>query len=840
MPPEKMMQPPLFNAFRSLLFLVTAASAFTAHADDALRASQYDVIWETAGSDASDSMPLGNGELGINLWVEADGDLHFYLGRNDAFTGIAQLAKVGWVRVSLSPNPFAGGASFRQHLKLRDGVCEIVAGEPGEAVRLQVFVDADTPVVHVVGTSEIPRTITARAESWREEPQAISRRGKWTMMNAPMEVLQSADIFPEAGDDSVVWYHRNRHSLAFEETIRVQSLQPIRHLIEDPLINRTFGGWVTGAGFAPTDNRTLVTAQPQQNFHLRVASPCEQTPSADDWLALAESIAAAASDGAAALARTAAHWQAFWARSYVSSDFGPFSGLDEQARAQLSPTGGTTHGLFLGQDELSATTEAMTVGKAHTLQRFMQAAAGRSDYPIKFNGSIFNVEPTFLGIEGTPDWRRWGDCHWWQNVRMPYHAMLMTGDFDLMHPLFDTYERIRPHAEARTHLYYGVEGLHFWETMTIWGTMANRDYGWDRQGKAIGEVINGHTGKVWNQGLELVNLMLDYYDHTGDTTFVREHVVPMALPVLRYFDSRFAKDGDGRIIIDPTQAVETYWFDVVNDMPNVAGLHEVSRRLTALPEALTTPEARALFEHIRAAAPEIPFEVEVVDGAPVRHLAPAQAYHPRRRNVEQPESYAVWPFRIFGLGHPEIEAARQAFHLRERPLDVGWGYDGNTAALLGLTDEAVRILRIRLANANSQFRWPATWGPNYDWVPDQCHGGNLMNTIHYMLLQPVDGKLHLLPAWPLDRDVAFKLHAPEKTTVELELKDGAIAKLTVLPETRRADIILPTELHPVAQALQTRRRVAQLEGNAPPLPFAGDIQSGCPTSYGGQGGICTQ
>jgi hypothetical protein len=50
----------------------------------------------------------------------------------------------------------------------------------------------------------------------------------------------------------------------------------------------------------------------------------------------------------------------------------------------------------------------MTMGKAHTLQRYTQACAGRSIYPIKFNGSIFTVDSQPLGINGpavTPDWR---------------------------------------------------------------------------------------------------------------------------------------------------------------------------------------------------------------------------------------------------------------------------------------------------------------------------------------------------------------------------------------------------------------------------------------------------
>ena len=44
----------------------------------------YDVVWRSPSSDASGAMPLGNGELGINLWVEPSGDLLFYLSRQKA------------------------------------------------------------------------------------------------------------------------------------------------------------------------------------------------------------------------------------------------------------------------------------------------------------------------------------------------------------------------------------------------------------------------------------------------------------------------------------------------------------------------------------------------------------------------------------------------------------------------------------------------------------------------------------------------------------------------------------------------------------------------------------
>ena len=145
-------------------------------------------------------MPLGNGELGINLWVEENGDLLFYLGRNDTHSEVGQLCKAGWVSVSLSPNPFAKGAPFRQELKIRDGVCEITAGPTSSAIRLKVFVDAAQPVVHVVGESAARVTVTAKILSWRERPQKpTGRAGIMALGGSPEPVIQAADTFRRGG-----------------------------------------------------------------------------------------------------------------------------------------------------------------------------------------------------------------------------------------------------------------------------------------------------------------------------------------------------------------------------------------------------------------------------------------------------------------------------------------------------------------------------------------------------------------------------------------------------------------------------------------------------------------
>ena len=72
----------------------------------------------------------------------------------------------------------------------------------------------------------------------------------------------------------------------------------------------------------------------------------------------------------------------------------------------------------------------------------------------------------------------------------------------------------------------------------------------------------------------------------------------------------------------------------------------------------------------------------------------------------------------------------------------------------------------------------------FDWIPDQDHGVNILTTLQFMLLQSDGKKLYVLPAWPKNWDVSFKLHAPYNTTVEGVFKAGKLERLKVTPESR--------------------------------------------------------
>jgi len=64
-----------------------------------------------------------------------------------------------------------------------------------------------------------------------------------------------------------------------------------------------------------------------------------------------------------------------------------------------------------------------------------------------------------------------------------------------------------------------------------------------------------------------------------------------------------------------------------------------------------------------------------------------------------------------------------------------------------------------------------------------------VNALQSMLLQSDGRKIYLLPAWPEDWDVSFKLAANDNTTVECEYRDGKVRRLKVSPESRRQDVV---------------------------------------------------
>jgi hypothetical protein len=727
---------------------VVACGAVTAAAALAPNVDAYNVVWDSPSKDSSGSMPLGNGDIGVNVWAEADGALVLCISKTDAWDASSRLLKLGLAGVKATPNPFAKGSPFRQTLKLREGEIEIVAGDGPAAATFTIWVDAKRPVIRIDIACKTPLKFQSGVQSWRSQQHTLAGpelHGVEGFAKGAPPVC-SADVFRN-DPDRVLWYHRNETSL-WPSTLKHQDLENLTEKLSDPLLCRTFGGI-----FKPTHRPQDSPDDTNWRYLICIYCLTAQTPNVDAWTKKLGEIVAENEAITLERARSEhrAWWEAFWNRSWIHVTGTP------------------------GAD----------VARGYALQRFLNACAGRGGAPIKSNGSIFNLDAPEGQYHLSPDYRRWGGAYWFRDTRLPYWSMLAAGDFDLMQPLFAMYQNAMALAAARTRIYYKHDGVFFPETMYFWGTYCNGDlgYGWDREGKTVGLADNPYIRYHWQGGLELAAMMLDHYEMTADKAFAKTTLVPIAHGVVTFYAQHWKPDAAGKIHLEPAQALET-WQEAVNPLPEIAGLRSVLTGLLALPMDVANDAQRRTWKKTLTDLPPLPMKTE----GGKRWLLPAETYG-KNSGTENPELYAVFPYRLFGVGKPDLGVALETWQRRQTKRTGGWSQDPIQAAYLGLAKEAAEYTARNFASSDPRCRFPAFWGPNTNWTPDQGHGGASMIALQRMLLQADGRKIFLLPAWPRDWDCDFKLHAPMNTTVEGAVRGGRLSSLKVTPQVRLRDVV---------------------------------------------------
>jgi len=732
--------------------------------------SANDVTWTELGHNENDSMPIGNGDLAANIWTEQNGDLMLLVAKVDAWTELGKLVKLGRVRVQIAPNPFVGAAHFQQALRLENGSIEIKSG----ANVVLVWVDANRPVIHVEATLEHPATMQATLELWRTKTHPYNepspdKGGLFEMGDHGVPLNFEADTVLPASRNQVTWYHFNSSSI-YPILLEQEHLQSLLQKYPDPLLHRCFGATLTGPGLVSSDDHTMKSAAPERSLQLDVIGLTETgAASPEAWKSDLDSLVKKVNAVPIDSARTAHQqwWQDFWNRSWI---------------------------------HVSGTEDAAKVSQGFIMQRYMMAASSRGAFPAKFNGGLFTVGHDMpANVESTnkdhnPDYRAWGSSYWNQNNRPLYWPLIETGDFDLLKPWFDMYVNALPLTKDRTQAYFHHAGAAFIETGYFWGLPNLNDFGWDNPTTEVrSEWMRYHI-----QGtLEVISQMLDEYDITQDAEFARKDIIPFADAIVTYYNLHWPRGEDGKIKMTPVQSLETYQRIAVNPTPDIAGLKHVLTRLIELPAAWTTPQQRSVWSTELADLPTIPvgktangklppFGAGDPDGTPT--ILPAESYG-KTSNAENPELYVVFPYRLYGVGKPDLNLARNTFAARRFPWDVCWGQDGPQSALLGLTAVAKKAAIDEFTDyGDERFSW--FWKAGGDWIPDLDDGGTGMITLESMLMQNDGKRIQLLPAWPNDWTVDFKLHAPYRTTVEGHVENGKITGLKVIPQSRAKDVVL--------------------------------------------------
>lgn len=720
-----------------------------------LKAIEPDYVWTTPSHNSSESMPCGGGGVGMNVWVE-NGDILFYIAQNGAFDENNTLLKQGRFRLKLTPNPFRNSSDFRQVLKVNDGHVEISSG--GTVVSL--WVDVFKPVAHLDVKNQKRTTIEISYENWRYADRLL-RKGesqqnsyKW----APPKGLRMKSDSVFAEQNSVTFFHVNPEKTIFDVSVIQQGLESVIEQLYNPLSNLISGGKMWGQNLVYVGTKDSIYAETeykawifkskksviQQNITIALES--SQTQILSEWKnKLVKTISSI--NKKEDRKKTIDWWNAFWKRSFIHI---------EGEHANLS--------------------------RNYTLFRYMLGCNAHSDWPMRFNGGLFTFDPVFVDSTAkfTPDYRKWGGgTYTAQNQRLVYWPMLKSGDYDLMIPAFEFYNRLLKNAELRSQIYWKHGGACFAEQLENYGLPNPSEYGWRRPDYFDkGVEYNAWLEYEWDTVLEFCQMILETKNYNNADI---ERYLPLIESCVKFFDEHYrylaerrgrkSLDGDGKLILFPGSACETY------KMTNNA-----ASTIAALRSILKTMGNDSLLEKI----PLIP--LRIIDGK--KMIAPAKTWE-RINNSEAPQLYLVFPWRIFGVGKDSLEIARNTYlydpDLLKFRSHVGWKQDNIFAACLGLTDEAKQLNSLKLADG--PYRFPAFWGPGFDWSPDHNWGGSGMIGLQEMLLQTTeDGKILLFPAWPKDWNVHFKLCIQKNTTVEAELKDGKVKLINVYPESRRKDI----------------------------------------------------
>jgi hypothetical protein len=775
----------LSKYIHQILFLLAGFITTTVlHAQvPADRMEQYNVIWTSPGTNSSESMPVGGGDIGCNVWVE-NGDILFYMSRSGAFDENNGFLKSGRMRIRLAPNPFKDESAFKQILKLNEGSTEITGETNGYPVKVDIWIDVFQPVIHVDIESITPISVEAGYESWRTADHEMTGRetdNNRSFVGAPVKAMVRKDSTAFRGND-ILSFHRNdkKEPDAFLLCVKQQGLESVKDQMWNPLENLISGCLVRGknmetAGnaegrYASADFKSwlLKSKKPSTGHSVEIFIHIAQEGSLEQWLKefyeMADQYDRTAGN---ARQKTKEWWHHFWDRSYIV----------------IRPSQGTIDSV------------AWSIGRNYQLFRYQLGCNAYGKYPTKFNGGLFTYDPEFVDdrMKYNADYRRWGGGSFTaQNQRLVYWPMLKCGDFDMMAPQFDFYLRPLKNAELRTKVYWGHDGASFTEQIESFALPVGFEYGWQRPaGYDPGVQHNSWVEYQWDTALEFCWMILEYEKFTGKDI---SRYIPLIESCLVFFDEHYqylslkrttkALDEKGQLVIYPGTACETYKM-ATNPVTTITALNKVITGLLQISEKYLTTEKQNDYEEYLKRIPPISFR----EKSGYITIAPAERYE-RINNIELPQLYPVFPYDVYGIGRPDLEIAvntwKYGFENPEQKNHISWHQDAIFCARLGLTEEARDITIKKLSDADGRF--PTYWGPGHDWVPDHNWGGSGMIGLQEMLMQTAGEKIYLFPAWPEGWDVEFKLHAPYNTIVEGQLTGGKLTGLAVTPESRKKDI----------------------------------------------------
>jgi hypothetical protein len=701
----------------------------------------------------SASLFFGNGQYGGNAYVLADDKIAILLSSTDSFRNSdSRLIKLGRIIITLkTDDPTALEVS--QILNLKEGAIEITLHKKQD-YKFRIFADANHPLIQVDAYSQTNFELSVEFDRLR-----------------PEDILSSAD-------DYIKWHYPNPTG-QLDKDLEMLHLNNLCGKFSD-VIAESFGV-ITWSGNATRHGDILLKCHPNNEHHIFIS------PGNLDELLLQRDLIER-TDIESRWQQHLTYWDNAWSKSHIRLRSNDKTPDFDQKLANWFRDNLSKDMEFFESVRVVPGTSVEAINTMLTVHRYLTLSCGRGRFPAKFNGGMFYLDnPTV--ILGNPsgldvDNPCWGGHYWFQNTRLIYWGLLATGDFNLMKSFFSMYRNMLPLRMAMTKEYYNHNGAYFDEVINPNGIMKLSDYCIDEAFRSAHPPYlnkNTYIRYYWQSTLELSLLALEFYYYTNDSEFLCDTAIPLVENALTFYLEHYPRDNHGKLLITPAQSLETYqeiseWDvasnyrksvqHVVNPTPELAGIKYILQKVAGI------AQLEKFIKLYDGVLPEIPMVVK--SGKTCIDFA--YEHNNMILNTENPELYAVFPHRIFGIGKANLQTAVNSYEQRVFKGSWGWIQDDIQAACLGLADEAALAIARRSKHVSLFAKFVGTWGRNNDECPDFDHASVLVVAIQKMLFHAEGDDLLLLPAWPDYWDVEFKLNIPGNKVIECSVVKGKLIK----------------------------------------------------------------
>jgi alpha-L-fucosidase 2 len=736
------------------------------------RGYPYDIDWERA------SYPLGNGMIGANVFGGTDVE-----------------------RIQISEKTFANGSTYgrgsvtnaaelyldfghdettqyRRELNLDEAIHK-VHYESGSVVYSREYFTSypdDVLVVRLTADQAGALSLTVRPEI----PYPVAQHALDTKSN----------LLATAVDDRITLKGTiDYYQLNFEIQVKV--------------LNE--GGRLEARGdvidVVDADAVTILLAV-DTNYelgpHIFLNDPKEKLdPELDPHAWVSEKIAAATARGFEALrARHLADYQALFGR--VAVDLG------------VEPSGRPTHELLtryrLGQRDRYLEELLFQYG------RYLLIASSRENtLPAHLQGAWtqFEVSP-------------WCGGYWHNiNVQMNYWGAFSANLAESFEAYIDYFKAYKPKArqfardfieESRPEMLSDDPSENGW----ILGTGANA---YQISGRST------HSGP--GTGGFTTQLLMDYYDFTQDTEFLRETGYPALLEMSRFFDKTLHETEDGRLLVKPSASPEIRqngnYYITAGCTYDQGFVWENHNNVLRAAEAIGADDA--FLDVIREQIPRLD-PILIGSSGQIKEFREEDAYgeigDPNHRHISH--LCPLYPGTLINDARPEwMQAASITLDLRGDP-SIGWAtaHQMNLRARLGEADEAHDLIEYFIDEQAADNLWSI-------YPPFQIDGNfGIMAGVVEMLLQSHTGAIEPIPALPEEwaREGSFEgLVARGNFEVAAAWQDGTLTALSIHSRSGR-DCRLK---YPGLGSAQ----VVDALGNPVPASSDGPDQLAFPTESGG-------